>query len=174
MTMKPEAKTQTRRHVGGRPAKFDEPSRPVTVTLPERVLRLLAAVDADRAKAIVKLTHQLLGPPTPASEQLVELAPVSPTQSVILVANSRSLRKIPWLNLVKVSPARNLLSIQPGTPVEKLEVTIDDLLEDLADGDPVERELIGQLRQCLRGTRRSRRVTRGEILLVERRPVRRR
>lgn len=171
--MKAEVKTQSRRHAGGRPAKFNEPSRPVTVTLPESVLRLLATLDADRAKAIVKLTNRALGP-APASAQLVEMAPVSPTQSVILVANSRSLRSIPWLNLVEVSPAKNLLSVQPGTPVEKLEVTIDDLLEDLADGDPVERELIGQLRHCLRGTRRSQLVTRGEILLVERPPVRRR
>ena len=120
----------------------------------------------------MKLANQLLDPATPGAKQLVELAPVSSTQSVILVANSRSLRTIPWLNLIKVSPARNLLSIQPGTPIERLEVTIDDLLEDLADGDPVERELIGQLRRCLRGTRRSRRVTRGEILFVERQPVR--
>ena len=45
-------KSRVEKHPGGRPAKFAEPSRPVTVTLPERVLQLLAAVDADRAKAI--------------------------------------------------------------------------------------------------------------------------
>ena len=42
-------KSRVEKHPGGRPAKFAEPSRPVTVTLPERVLQLLAAVDADLA-----------------------------------------------------------------------------------------------------------------------------
>ena len=39
---------------GGRPAKFDEPSRPVTITLPDRILDRLKEIDADRALAIVK------------------------------------------------------------------------------------------------------------------------
>ena len=43
----------------GRPAKFAEPSRPVTVTLPERILDLLAAVDSDRAQAIVKTVEAI-------------------------------------------------------------------------------------------------------------------
>ena len=46
----------------GRPAKFAEPSRPVTVTLPERILDLLAAVDSDRAQAIVKTVEAISAP----------------------------------------------------------------------------------------------------------------
>ncbi|MDD5707119.1 MAG: hypothetical protein PHR35_14440, partial [Kiritimatiellae bacterium] len=42
---------------GGRPRKFAEPSQPVTVTLPKRVLELLSSVDSDRARAISKVTE---------------------------------------------------------------------------------------------------------------------
>jgi hypothetical protein len=41
----------------GRRPKFRGPRRPVTVTLPERTLATLAAIDADRARAIVKVTE---------------------------------------------------------------------------------------------------------------------
>ena len=55
----------------GRPAKFAEPSRPVTVTLPERILDLLAAVDSDRAQAIVKAV-EAISEPHQESPRLVE------------------------------------------------------------------------------------------------------
>ena len=50
----------TSKSAGGRPPKFDEPRRPVTVTLPKRTLSALAALDADRARAIVKLVDAAL------------------------------------------------------------------------------------------------------------------
>jgi len=40
----------------GRPRKFQEASRPVTVTLPQRTLELLSTFDEDRGRAIVKVT----------------------------------------------------------------------------------------------------------------------
>ena len=47
-------KTKTREiGRGGRPAKFDEPSRPVTITLPDRILDRIKEIDDDRAKGIV-------------------------------------------------------------------------------------------------------------------------
>ncbi len=161
--------SQSHRNLGGRPSKFNEPSRPVTMTLPERVLRLLSTLDSDRAKAIVKLTDGALAPEGKAPT-LVELVPVSPTRSVILVANSRNLRTIPWLRLVEVAPAKNLLTVLPGTPIEKLEITIGDLLDDLPADDPVEHDLLESLRKCLSGSRRKQMVTKGEILFVEQEP----
>ena len=45
---------------GGRPPKFDEPSRPITLTLPESTLEGLRQIDADRGQAVVKLTRGAL------------------------------------------------------------------------------------------------------------------
>jgi hypothetical protein len=161
LTSRPHSK------LGGRPSKFDEPSRPVTMTLPERVLRLLSTLDSDRARAIVKLTDCALAPPEGKAPTLVELVQVSPTKAIILVANSRYLRTIPWLRLVEVAPAKNLLTVPPGTPIEKLEITIGDLLDDLHADDPVEHDLLESLRKCLSGSRRKQMVTKGEILFIE-------
>ena len=135
------------------------------MTLPERVLRLLATVDPDRAKAIVKLVEMMLEA-SEKSRNLVEMVPVSPAKAFILVANSRLLRGIPWLRLVEVAPARYLLSLLPGTSIEKLEVTLSDLLDAVPASEPVERDLLESLRHCLRGPRRHQTVTKEEILFV--------
>jgi hypothetical protein len=42
---------------GGRPRKFAEPTRPVTVTIPDRTLKQLVHIDKDRAKAIAKAVN---------------------------------------------------------------------------------------------------------------------
>ncbi len=136
------------------------------MTLPERVLRRLETVDADRAKAIARLTDLLPGA-SDTSRSLVDVVPVSTTRAVILVANSRLLRTVPWLRLVEVGPARHLLSVLPGTSIEKLEITISDLLDLASESDQVERDILERLRQCLRGTRRDQKVSKEEILLVE-------
>ena len=49
---------RTNPNPGGRPAKFDEPSRPVTMTLPDRILDRLAEIGDDRAKAVVKAVEK--------------------------------------------------------------------------------------------------------------------
>ena len=60
---------------GGRPAKFDEPSRPVTLTLPDRILERIKEIDGDRAKGIVKAVETVLagGACGPAAEPVGEL-----------------------------------------------------------------------------------------------------
>ena len=99
---------------GGRPPKFDEPRRPVTITLPERTLVRLAAVHTDRATAIVKVVEDAL-PNGSSGKQLVEVVRVAPDAAIIVVAPSRSLRRIPWLRLAEISPRRHLLTVVPGT-----------------------------------------------------------
>ena len=59
-----------------------------------------------------------------------------PGVGIILVGVSRCLRQIPWLRLVEVAPARFLLSIPSGTPVELLEIALDDLREAVPPGRP--------------------------------------
>lgn len=154
------------KHPGGRPRKFNEASRPVTVTLPERILQLLASVNPDRAKAIAKVTDDSLGD-AESPRQSVELVEVAPDKAAIIVARSKYLEQVPWLRLVEIAPARHLISVVTGTPIEKLELAIGDLLESVPAAEKGERELLETLRQKIRAPRRSHRIVKEEILFVE-------
>jgi hypothetical protein len=156
-----------RRHgAGGRPPKFDEARRPVTITLPERTLATLAAIHADRATAIVKLVEDSLPDDSSGGRRLVDVVRVSPDASIILVAPSRSLRRIPWLRLAEITPRRHLLTIEPGTPIESLEVAILDLLESLPVSEEYERAILGELRELIGAGRRSSNISKFEMLYV--------
>jgi hypothetical protein len=161
-----------RTRAGGRPPKFDEPRRPVTLTLPERTLARLAAVDADRATAIVKLVDSLL--PASNGHRLVDVVEVAPGAAIILVAPSRCLRRIPWLKLAKLSPGRHLLTILPGTPIDSLEVAILDLLESLPKSEEYERKILDELRRLIGASRREQNITKYEMLYVRPAVARRR
>ena len=163
---------RSRRNAGGRPPKFDEPRRPVTLTLPERTLTRLAAVDADRATAIVKLVDSLL--PASNGQRLVDVVEVAPGAAIILVAPSRYLRRIPWLRLAELSPGRHLVTILPGTPIDSLEVAILDLLESLPASEDYERKILDELRRLIGAGRREQKITKYEMLYVRPAVARRR
>ena len=152
------------RSTGGRPPKFDEPRRPVTVTLPERTLARLAAVDDDRATAIVKLVDSAL--PRSNGRSPIDVVEVAPGAAIILVGPSRSLRKIPWLKLAELSPGRHLLTVVPGTPIESLEIAILDLLEKLPPNEHYERKILDELRQLIGSKRREQNISKFEMLYV--------
>ena len=150
---------------GGRPAKFSEPSRPITVTLPERVLQLLTAVDSDRAKAIAKLADfslNLKGQP----RKPVTTVKIAEGRAIILVSFSEQLKRLPWLRLIEVAPARHLISIRTGTSIETMELAIHDLLEELPQGKPLEREILQTLMSIIRECRRTKATSKEEILFV--------
>ena len=149
----------------GRPPKFDGPCRPVTVTLPERTLSGLAAVDRDRARAVVKLVDSALRLEQPDG-RAVEVVEVAPGAAIILVPPSRSLRQIPWLRLAEIKPGRYLLTIAPGTAVATLEVAILDLLEGWPPGDDYERKILEELRQVIGSSRREEKISKFEMLYV--------
>jgi hypothetical protein len=149
----------------GRPAKFAEPSRPVTVTLPERILDLLAAVDSDRAQAIVKAV-EAISEPHQESPRLVEKVRISKDRAILLVGNSEYLRRLPWLRLIAVGPGRHLISIHSGTSVETIELGLQDLLESLPAGARVDREILEALLGIVRASRRTRSAKKEEILFV--------
>jgi hypothetical protein len=157
--------TATRRR--GRPPKFHQRGRPVTVTLPENTLARLAAIDPDRSRAIVKAADAAM-----ATQQdgvsLPELVEVAPGIRVILVGPTRCLRRIEWLRLFEVAPFRYLLIIPSGTSVDSLELAVIDLLENLSDDDPLERETLEKLRRLIGTLRRGAEVSKAELLLVER------
>ncbi len=154
-----------RRKLSGRPPKFEEARRPITVTLPERILQQLAALHGDRARAIVKATTLAIGF-TAAERPLVDVVEVRPNESIIIVGPSRRLHDIPWLRLVEVAPARHLLVIPTGTAIEQLEVAVSDLLDRVTPDEKYELELLGELHRLLRQRRRQQDVSKAEILLI--------
>ena len=149
----------------GRRPKFNEPRRPVTMVLPERTLAQLAAIDRDRARAIVKLAaHQTEG--GRHGSQAVEVVSVAPGAGIILVGPLRALRRLDSLQLVEVVPGRFLLTIPTGTAIERLEMELLDLLDDLPRDMEPERPGLEKLRALLGQQRKKRAVTKREFLLI--------
>lgn len=164
--MKSSEKKETVKYRTGRPQKFAEPSRPVTMTLPERTLRLLAEVDADRAKAVVKATDAVMNEAWP-DKRRVRLATIDEGSAVIVVGPSATLKRIPWLRLVEIAPARYLLAIPTGTAPERLEVAISDLIEDSPEDEADEHSVLEDLRKQIGHLRREDKMSKVEIIIVE-------
>ena len=151
----------------GRPPKFEEPGRPVTVTLPESTLALLATIDLDRSRAIVRATRAAV-PRDAELGHLPELVEVSPGVSVILVGPSRCLREIEWLRLMEVAPSRFLLVIPSGTSIDSLELAVIDLLENTATEDPWEKAVLQRLRSLIGTLRKGSELSKAELLVIQR------
>ena len=153
------------RNRGGRPRKFREPSRPITITLPDRILHLLDALGPDRARAIVRAVDQQ-HPAWPASATPVETVEVAKGLGIIVVTPSARLRRIKGLRLIEVAPQRYLLALLEGLTANGLEVLLADILDEEPKLEARERDLIAQLHAHLRQLRRSEKVSRAEILFV--------
>lgn len=153
------------RSKAGRPPKFHGARRPITATLPEQTLDLLAAIDSDRARAIVKATAAAFSLDD-QRQKPVELVQIAPGWAIVTIGPNRLLAGIPWLRLVELAPTRFLLSVPTGTSVDSLELAIIELLEN-ADADDRERAMLEQLRDLVRRVRRRGDFSKAEILLVE-------
>ena len=150
----------------GRPPKFQEPRRPVTVTLPERTLSELAAIDADRARAIVKIADAMAGGGRHQFRP-VELVEMAPGKSLIVVGPSQALKRIPFLKVIEIAPARYLLTIPSGTAVESLEVALHDMLNDpKMQNNEREHTIILELMNLIGHQRRTKRMSKAEILII--------
>jgi hypothetical protein len=158
-------KIAAKKRPGGRPPKFAEPSRPITLTLPKSTLRDLQHIDPDRGHAIVKLTRRALHGDAGA-KPLVEISKISAETGLVVIGPSRALRQIPFLHMVEVGPARYLLALASGHDFQSLEIGINDVLDDLPASEKRERELIMQLLQHMKGLRRSGRTSTAVILFV--------
>jgi len=159
----PGPDTPRRRHPGGRPRKYGEPSRPVTVTLPESTLAQLAGLDPDRGRAIVKAIRAALPRET---QGLTELVEVLPGTGILLTGPSRYLGRIAWLHLVEIAPGRFLLALPKGTTADSLAIALIDLLETISPKEPLEYQLISTLIEHLRSFRQGGNISQAEILLV--------
>lgn len=154
----------TQKGPGGRPTKFKEPSRPVTVTLPERTLDQLGRIDNDRAKAVVKAVDAVVGGGCGAPHaEVIEMAPGT---GVVVIPPNRSLRTIPWLKMIEVAPARYLLTIVSGTPIEKVEIALMDLIENAKHSAPEDVPMLETLREKIGQLRRGEKISMVEILCV--------
>ena len=160
------AKSTLKNPKGGRPSKFDEPSRPVTLTLPDRILERLTDIDSDRAKAIVKAVEAVLGEGTSNPSMVNELR-VNDEEVLLTVADNRLLRAIPWLTMIEIAPGRHLLSLKDRASIEKLEVTLGDILDAHPQAKPAERRTLERLLECLRTPRRNRALRTEDILVVQ-------
>ena len=150
----------------GRPPKFQEPRRPITVTLPESTLARLAAIDPDRARAIVKATNAAM--PTDAKgRRPVELVEVMPGLGIIIVGPSRYLQRIKWLRLIELAPTRFLVTIPTGTPVDYQELSRIDMLQKVKRHQEWEKSILEALRDLMRQVRLAGKLTKAELLFVD-------
>jgi hypothetical protein len=156
------------RHIrskGGRPRKFAEPSRPVTVTLPDTTLALLAMIDSDRARAIAKAA-QLAGGATHAESVDVEVRNAGSGRALIIVQPNRYLRQLDCISLLEIAPGRSLISIPPGTPSSIIEVGLRDLLDAVPASEIRERAMLEKLAAIFRRSRQSNAMSKEEILII--------
>ena len=150
----------------GRPPKFSESRRPVTVTLPESILARLEAINPDRAQAIVKAVRTAV-PRDAKHQKQVELVEVAPGVGIILVGPSRYLKRIKWLRLVEIAPMRYLLTIPSGTAVDSLELAVVDLIGNVKSLDEWERSILEQLRDLMRALRVADKLYKAELLFID-------
>lgn len=142
----------------GRPRKFSSPSRAITLTLPEDVIAALGAVDHDLSRAVVRVAQpEMRRRPHPAAE----LARFG-RRAVIVVNPSRTLEKRTGIVLVPLSDGRALISFDESITIARLELTIQDALEDrrLSEEDARVFESIAAI---LKSARRSR-----DVVLMQR------
>jgi hypothetical protein len=152
--------------MSGRPRKFKEPSRPVTVTLPERTLDRLELIDSDRARAIVKAVDGAVEDEQGALRR-VDVIEMAPGTGLLVVPATRTLAKIPWLKMIEIAPGRFLIAIQSGTAIEKVEVALNDLIDEAKRSAPQDDDVLTVLRETVAKLRRKERVSKAEVLLVD-------
>ncbi len=149
----------------GRPPKFSEPSRPITVTLPDRILEKLQQIDKDRGLAITKIVDSLLPDGNLQIPQL-EIIKICEGQGLIVIGHSKALSRIPGIQLVEISPVRYIISLQSGVSVDSLELAVLDLIDHLPANEVSESALLLELRSTLKAIRRKHGATKAEILFV--------
>ena len=154
----------------GRPRKFSEPSRTVTLTLPESVLETLATLHADVSQAIVRLTRRS----TPRLQRKAADLLVFGQRAVITIRPTPSLELRAGVQLVPLPDGRALISFEEPTSLAALQLSLSDALED-PRMKAADRAVYENLLDILREARRSEDVSleQRHIIVIEARPTRR-
>lgn len=148
----------------GRPPKFQEPRRAVTITLPESTLDQLQRLHDDRSVAIVRIVDDAQS--RYSNRQPLEIVPVGPRQGLIITIFASGYSKIPFVRLVEVEPGRNLIALDPGRSIADLELAVADLLAEGEDLTSQDQTLMSSLLKMLRQLRKADQISKAEILLV--------
>ena len=137
----------------GRPRKFRQPSRAVTLTLPEDVIDVLRSIDTDLSRAVASAVMRLSeAPRLPA-----EIASYGPDRSVIVVPHSRTLESWTGAELLPLRDGRALLAFGGGLTVPEFELRLSDALADPALDDE-DRTVFDAIARILRVARREERA----------------
>jgi hypothetical protein len=146
----------------GRPQKYGRPSHAVTVSLPEDVLHRLRALDADIGRAIVALVEQQTMP------RAHGFAPAELTaygnHAVIVVDQTKVLKKLPGVQLVPTGNGRALISLDQPNSIPKLELNVRDAID--SDISTKERHTLEALADILRHARSSPGITLQERSII--------
>jgi hypothetical protein len=149
----------------GRPRKFAEPSRAVTLTLPEETLARLATLDSDISHAIVRLSRRGRSPAPP--REPAELTAFG-RRAVITIRPTPALERRAGIDLIPLPNGRALISFDQPKTIPDLELTLNDALEDRTlSGE--ERQVFESIRAILKDARRSNeiRLLRRSIIILE-------
>jgi hypothetical protein len=149
----------------GRPRKFGAPSRAVTLTLPEDVIDALEQVDRDLSRAVVRVAQDEIRKRPHAAAELSTFG----NRAVIVITPTRTLEQQIGVMLVPLSDGRALISFDESMTPARLELKIEDALED-ATLRPGDVEILGSIRELLKEARRSSSVTLSQrnIIVLER------
>ncbi len=134
----------------GRPRKFAEPSRPVTLTLPENVIEALEGIDHDLSRAVVRLAQSKVAQRPHAPAELVTFG----RRAVIAVHPTKTLEQRTGVVLVPLADGRALISFDESMTPARLELTIQDALDD-HDLPEEDGRIFESIRDVLREARRS-------------------
>lgn len=110
----------------GRPKKFDEPTRVVTLTLPESAVSRLLQVHSDLARAVLGLIDTT----APGRERGPAELVVFGRHAVISVRHTPTLERRIGVQLVPLPDGRALISFDSPRTVAELELAITDALDD--------------------------------------------
>ena len=151
------------KHGRGRPRKYGRASRAVSLTLPEDVLERLAGVDPDLGRAIVTLTERSV-PKRARPTSPAEIASYG-NHGVILVTPVKALRRLAGVQLVPIGSGRALIALERSQSIPQLELELGDAIErdDISRED---RRALKAIADILRETRRSRKVTLEERMII--------
>jgi len=134
----------------GRPKKFDEPTRVISMTLPESVIDRLSQTHVDLGRAVVSLIEGKTSQRVRPAAELV----VFGNHAVISVRPSPSLEERVGVQLVPLPDGRALISFDNPKTIADLELSISDALDDTALNKD-DRAIFESIRSILREARQA-------------------
>ena len=138
----------------GRPRKFAQPSSAVTLTLPDSVIAGLRAIDPDLSRAVVRIAGPAVKQPARRSAEITAFG----SRAVIVVNPTKTLEQRTGVLLIPLADGRALIAFDESTTPARLELQIQDALEDTALPSR-DAQVFADIRDILRQMRHSKSMT---------------